>query len=143
MTETAPVWLCFHCGFETADHNEAAAHFGDCDDAEECTPLCKWWQRMGEDERKATLQDLILELNETRDEVSRQRVEIEGLECRVASATDAIGSRFKGCRSIQEIFNLYDSLEGRALVAEERLKLSRNGLVAMAILANEIKEKCL
>jgi hypothetical protein len=28
---------------------------------------------------------------------------------------------FRGCKSIKEVFDIYDSMEGRALAAEERL----------------------
>ena len=52
-------WRCFFCDFVTSDRAEAAAHFGDRDDAEEFKPLCKWWARLTEDERVQTLQDTV------------------------------------------------------------------------------------
>lgn len=67
-TPTQPKWVCFHCDFSTSDASEAAAHFGDRDDAEEFTPLCKWWMRMDEGERAETLQDTIQQLNAEREE---------------------------------------------------------------------------
>ena len=57
-------WRCFHCGFFTLDEKQAAAHFGDRDDAEEFKPLCKWWQCMDEGERASALQDMIAQRNE-------------------------------------------------------------------------------
>ena len=117
-------WRCFHCDFITNDPAEALAHFGDRDDGEEFKPICKWWDRLNEDERKETLQDTIRELNKGADENMRLLTHIEGLEHQVGSVeSDIQGYKpFKGCRSIYDIFCLYDSMEGRALAAEERLK---------------------
>lgn len=56
-------WRCFHCDFQTASKAEAEAHFGDRDDAEEFKPLCKWWSRMDEGERREQFQSLISQLN--------------------------------------------------------------------------------
>lgn len=66
-TPTQPKWVCFHCDFSTSVASEAEAHFGDRDDAEEFTPLCKWWKRMDEGERAETLQSTIQQLNEAMD----------------------------------------------------------------------------
>lgn len=116
------IWLCFHCGFETSDHTEAAAHFGDCDDAKEFTPICNWWKNLSPEDKVHTLQNSIIQYNESQEELRQARSEIETLECQLNAATNAIGSRFKGCTVINEIFNLYDSMEGRALAAEEKLE---------------------
>ena len=117
-------WRCFHCDFVTSDPEEAEAHFGDCDDAGEFTPLCKWWSNMNDQERKEQFQALIQELNGEREENIKKLNKIEDLKDRLHSQESAIKSYtvFKECRSIQDIFNLYDSMEGRALIAEEREK---------------------
>lgn len=113
-------WRCFHCGFETASPAAAEAHFGERDDAEELTPLCRWWSKLSQEERAQQFQDLQQQLNAERDEAARLISENEGLGHQVSCNEADIASRFKGCRSIQEAFNLYDSMEGRALAAEER-----------------------
>lgn len=123
-------WACFHCGFETADPKKAEAHFGERDDAAEFTPLCTWWASMSPEERGETLQDTIRELNAERDENAIFRTRIEGLEYRVEGQLSEIHSfaPFRKCDSIQQIFNVYDSMEGRALAAEEERDALRDGL---------------
>jgi hypothetical protein len=118
-----PKWVCFHCGFETSDEAEAEAHFGDRDDGEEFKPLCRWWQRMTPVERGQALQDTIQQLNDERRGNSSLRVSNWGLEYQVAAHEGAIRSYrpFKDCRRINDVFFLYDSMEGRALAAEQRL----------------------
>ena len=122
ILEATP-WRCFHCDFITSDHAEAQAHFGDRDDGEEFKPICKWWDRMEDDgERITTLQDTIRELNNGADENMKLREEIECLEEQIGTQESQIKSYkpFRECRSIHDIFCLYDSMEGRALAAEER-----------------------
>jgi len=116
-------WRCFHCDFVTNDPVEAHAHFGERDDAEEFKPICKWWDRLSVDERIKTLQDTLKELEVERREVDRQRVHIDGLEYQVESIPEQIKSYkpFRGCSSIYAVFCVYDSMEGRALAAEQRL----------------------
>jgi hypothetical protein len=115
-------WRCFYCDFVTADHAEAQAHFGDRDDAEEFKPICKWWTSMGVDERLAAFQLTIIELEEARREVDRQRTAIEGLQYQANSIPQQIKSYapFRGCNSIFDVFCVYDSMEGRAIAAEEK-----------------------
>jgi hypothetical protein len=60
-------WTCFHCGFSTSDPKEARAHFGERDDAEESTPICKWWSTTDDQEHKEQFQALLQELNGERD----------------------------------------------------------------------------
>lgn len=113
LTET---WTCFHCGFRTCDHAEARAHFGDGpDDAALCV---EWSQMDGAKELQAKIQ----ELNSQQDENRRLLEKIEGLEFQVDGVEAAIASRFKNCRTIDEAWHAYDSMEGRALAAEEHAK---------------------
>ena len=116
-------WRCFHCDFITNDPEEALAHFGDRDDAEEFKPICKWWSNMDKDERGETLQDTLRELNKERNENECLRIKVEALEYQVESQESVIKSYkpFRNCRSIHDVFCLYDSMEGRALAAEESL----------------------
>jgi len=126
-------WECFHCGFATSDPKEAAAHFGDRDDAEEFKPLCRWWNRMSPEERGDALQDVIQQLNEANEEARLQGTKIEGLEYRLLDFESLVGSRFKCAKTINDAFNQFDSMEGRALAAEE----SRDTLTAALQQARE------
>ena len=117
-------WRCFQCDFVTSDPEEAAAHFGDRDDGEEFKPICKWWARMDDAERLETMQDQVRELNRGAEELIKLRDHVEALEEQLANQENAIKSYkpFRQCRSINDVFNVFDSMEGRALAAEERLK---------------------
>lgn len=125
-------WRCFHCDFITNDPAEAQAHFGERDDAEEFKPICKWWAGMDDDERKYVFQSLQRDIAAEQDENSSLRTKIEGLEYQVDSQEGAIKSYkpFRECHSIYEVFCLYDSMEGRALAAEEKLALLEKGEAA-------------
>lgn len=115
-------WRCFHCDFVTTDPAEAQAHFGDRDDAEEFKPICKWWARMDDAERRDALQETLKQLHERDDEVMRLQTKVEGLEYQVDSVESCIKSYkpFRNCRTIHDVFCLFDSMEGRAIAAEER-----------------------
>jgi hypothetical protein len=124
-------WRCFHCDFITRDPEEAKAHFGERDDAEEFTPICKWWSEMPEDERKYAFQDLQREVVREQENAEQQlqraleaEREVENLGCRIESLSTAMKfiKPFAKCDSIRDVFNVYDSMEGRALAAEERLR---------------------
>ena len=121
ILEATP-WRCFHCDFITSDRAEAQAHFGDRDDGEEFKPICKWWDRMDDEERKEAFQDAMRDLNEGAQENMNLREQVEDLEGQIGTQESQIRSYkpFKDCRSIHDIFCLYDSIEGRALAAEER-----------------------
>lgn len=126
-------WTCFHCGFETTDREEAAAHFGDRDDAEEFTPLCRWWKNMTPEERGEALQEAIRDLNAEREENALLRTRIEGLGYQVEGQKSEIKSfaPFRGCDSINQVFHVYDSMEGRALAAEKELADARDREAAL------------
>ena len=125
MILAALPWRCFQCDFITFDPEEAAAHFGDRDDGEEFKPICKWWDRLEDDrERIKTLQDTIRSLNKGAADNMRLLTKIEGLEYQVDSIVNTIQSYkpFRQCRSIYDVFCLFDSMEGRALAAEEQVR---------------------
>ncbi len=115
-------WRCFHCDFITSDRAEAQAHFGERDDAEEFKPICKWWANMDDQDRKEQFQDMVILQDISAEENQKLREEIEDLEGMVGTQESQIKSYkpFRECRSIHDIFCLYDSMEGRALAAEER-----------------------
>ena len=110
-------WVCFHCGFSSADRIEAAGHFGEFGDE---FPICLTWAKLNADDRLQEYQNITGELNREREENLRMRSQIEGLEYRLYDFEILLGSRFKGCKTINDAFNLYDSMEGRALAAEEK-----------------------
>lgn len=124
MSEDKRPWICFHCGFETTDETEAQAHFGERDDAEEFTPTCQWWKRIPDGERAQAYQQLLQELEGERRRNHALQTSNEGLEYQVNPQQGAIQSYkpFRQCRSINEVFFVYDSMEGRALAAEEQVK---------------------
>lgn len=114
---TSGPWVCFHCGFTTGDEAEAKAHFGDRDDEE---PLCLTWHDLDADGRASEYQSVIQELNGEREENAALRTKVEGLEYRVDGQLSDIRSftPFRKCSGINEVFHVYDSIEGRALAAE-------------------------
>lgn len=123
----ATPWRCYHCDFITNDPQEAESHFGERDDAEEFKPICKWWSNMDDHERLETLQSYIKDLASERNDNYRQRTAIEGLEYQVGLLYNKEFNGYKPFRdakvtSVYEAFCLYDSMEGRALSAEEKLR---------------------
>ena len=93
------------------------------DDASEFVPICNWYSRETDAERMYSLQDAVKELNHERKDNEKLREHNETLEYQVDMQESVIRSYkpFKDCRSINDVFCLYDSMEGRALAAEERL----------------------
>lgn len=71
---TTPVWRCFHCDFETSDPFAAEAHFGE---GSGDPALCVFWASMDDAERAHEYQQMVLELNATREEVRSLNVAIE------------------------------------------------------------------
>lgn len=122
--ETYPMpkdgWVCFHCGERFTTIGNAEDHFGK---RPQDMAACRI--KLGEE------RGLVMELrkaeasrDEWMDQALRGRDEIEHLECRVESLTTAMRSYkpFRECRSINDVFFVFDSMEGRAIAAEERLK---------------------
>lgn len=113
-------WTCFHCGETFKTLGPARDHFGGSIDAE---PGCLIRVQAGEE------RGLQMALREAEDEIRRLRDDIGGeisstlgFHIRLEAHLDSYAP-FRGCRSIKEVFDLYDSMEGRALAAEERLTL--------------------
>lgn len=111
-------WTCFHCGENFTTWGSARDHFGTTPDK---TAACVI--KLG-DER-----GLVMELRKAEEMADQQMEralqaerETETAQCRISSLSDAMHSfkPFKKCDSINEIFFLYDSMEGRALASEER-----------------------
>ena len=112
-------WACFHCGERLPTVGSASDHFGG-----EPGALAACQIKAGEE------RGLLMELRKaeaSRDEWMNRALtsegEIELLEGRIGSLTSAMQSYapFRQCRSINDVFFLFDSMEGRAIAAEERL----------------------
>lgn len=119
-TGEARTWRCFHC--DEVYTNEAAAreHFGD--DGERDTAACKLNRGEGE---------LVARLREVNREATHLRSALEQAEYDSGAAVRAqIGYEFPGCATLRDVFNKMDSLEGRALAAEERLAASAPSVVS-------------
>jgi len=105
-------WTCFHC-HETFTSEEAAAnHFGKRDGD---TPACRIDEaelkrlRALEDENRKLWSDIHNEDTLYKTHNSMVESELKGYK------------PFRNCRTINDVFNLYDSLEGEKLALEERL----------------------
>jgi hypothetical protein len=112
-------WVCFHCGERFTTWGSAEDHFGK---NPHDTPACII--KAG-DER-----GLVMELRKSQQDAEDQlqralqaEREIEVLEIRVQALTTDFKSfkPFKDCESANQAFFVFDSMEGRALAAEERI----------------------
>lgn len=105
-------WRCFHCDEVFTDLEKAREHFGNT----LLTPAhCQ-----DNDDREQLLRRTRIAVNDAirmSTQLGQERTENEAL----ASQLSAWEHRFPGCRTPQDVFNKYDSMEGRALAAEERL----------------------
>lgn len=112
-------WTCFHCGETFKTLGPARDHFGGSIYAE---PGCMVRVQAGEE------RGLQMALRAAEAEIDKLRNDIDGdissslnFHIRLEAQLDSY-KPFRGCRSIKEVFDLYDSMEGRALAAEEMLK---------------------
>lgn len=109
-------WTCFHCGETFTQMQRARDHFGRTPDA---MPGCviKAGEELG----------LLMELRRTedaRDEMGRQRDAANDEAESLASQLSAWKTLFPGCVTARDLFNKFDSMEGRALAAEEAARLA-------------------
>lgn len=110
-------WTCFHCGETFTTVGSARDHFGSTPSSQ---PGCMIRVQFG-DER-----GLQMALRKVEDEVERLRADINNettFSQRFYNQLESIiagYSVFKTCRTIQDIFNLYDSLEGEKISLAEK-----------------------
>lgn len=113
-------WTCFHCGEHFPGNMEGAyrarIHFGATINT---LPGCL--EKLTAPERS-----LLRQLRAAQHDNERLRAEAEDefgqrYYARVSADIKATAAVFKDCSSLRDLFNLYDSMEGRALAAEERL----------------------
>lgn len=76
-------WRCFGCDFVTSNPKEAEAHFGDGDEGSEFVPICKWWAKSDEAEKRQAYQDLLIELAGARDREGEQFSRVEQLQAKL------------------------------------------------------------
>lgn len=112
-------WTCFHCG-DTFMHERAARdHFGATPDRE---PACV--MKLTSEDRSLTrrIRWLESEIERLRSDIEAESTASEVFYGKLQSLLKSYRP-FRECRSLQDVFNVYDSMEGRALAAEERLSL--------------------
>jgi len=140
--ETYPMpkdgWTCFHCGERFTTWGSAQDHFGATQESQAGCLIDRVALEDGTNTQRG--RGLLMELRKVeaeRDDWMQQalsgRNEIEALECRVESMTAAMQSYkpFRECRSINDVFFVFDSMEGRAIAAESvraELKRERDAL---------------
>jgi len=139
--EAKPTWACFHCGFSTNDHAEAKAHFGDVDEEE---PLCLTWAGLCKDGQANEYQLALQQLDAESYENATLRSRVEGLEYQVETQQSEIHSfkPFRQCDTIHQVFFVYDSMEGRALLAEEQLLATEAQSEARRVALENLWDEC-
>jgi hypothetical protein len=112
-------WTCFHCGETFTTQGGAAFHFGADPSA---TPGCMIKVTVG-DER-----GWLIEIRKLEREVRRLTHDIQNEISVTAVYHESLARElqkvkpFAKCSTLQDVFNVWDSMEGRALAAEERLR---------------------
>lgn len=122
-TEKELGWVCFHCDERFTTVGGARDHFG-VDKGYQ--PGCFLKVSLG-DERGWQME---LRKAEQRAEEQMERAlqaerELEAAECSISSLSAEMSGYkpFKKCNSMQDVFNVYDYMEGLKLAAEYREKM--------------------
>ena len=121
MSDICPIpehgWTCFHCGETFTTVGSAKDHFGTSPAQEAgCVMKIKLGGERG----------LMMELRKREAELSALRTDLEN----DLTSTRVFYARLEGmlqgykpfrkCRTIQDVFNVYDSLEGELTVANQK-----------------------
>lgn len=109
-------WRCFHCEEEFTDAAAAGAHFGP-DPAS--IPGCVIKLTGGDLGLLARLRLLEHDYNVLRQDIEDETTSTRAYRERLLGQIHSYRV-FRECQSVQDVFNLFDSMEGRALAAEER-----------------------
>jgi hypothetical protein len=112
-------YTCFHCHETFTDEIEAAGHFGVDENAK---PGCILAMPRGEERGlllalRATEQQAIALMNQVHEQTAPSR----RLQALVTASIRSF-TPFRECDTLQDVFNVYDSMEGRALAAEKTLR---------------------
>jgi hypothetical protein len=111
-------WRCFHCDEVFRTRGGAEDHFGKYINS---TPGCILKVQFG-DER-----GLLMELRRVQEENEHLRQQMNEEYWSMAAYAAHLKTHiqsyrpFRKCDTLQDVFHVYDSMEGRALAAEERL----------------------
>jgi regulator of replication initiation timing len=133
------VWRCFHCDEIFDTPGGARDHFGA---AQGDTPGCLLKVQLGDE--RGWLMELRKEQESNEQQLQRAlnaEREVETLECRVASLSSDMKTikPFAKCDSMRDVFNVYDSMEGRALAAEEQVAALKAELGSANLHATRLK----
>jgi hypothetical protein len=125
-TYTAPAhgWTCFHCGETFHVEAQARGHFGsDVSGEPMCVMRANAFARVPRTEWPLMyrLRELEAEVEKLRRDSGEDVSSDRAYRARVESDIRGMAVAFKDCRTLRDVFNAYDSMEGRALAAEERL----------------------
>ena len=109
-------WTCFHCNETFTEEPAARAHFGP---HEGYLPGCIERLPAGERALLERLRTVQGELEHLRHDMQEGVSSTRAYQAHLQS--DIRGYQpFRECRTLQDVFNVFDSMEGRALAAEER-----------------------
>ena len=108
-------WVCFHCGERFMNEHNARLHFGPMPDAE---PGCVM-KLLSEDKR---LLIKIRKLQSIIDDLREQNEQLDYEGGLASSIKHELSEQFNGAKTVREAWFQYESMEGRALAAEERLE---------------------
>jgi hypothetical protein len=108
-------WTCFHCGETYLHHYSARQHFGATPDK---VPACLMKIEPGDRPLLRKIRALEAEADRLRTDLEFDTTGTKVFCGRLQSMLNAY-KPFRGCRTIQDVFNVYDSMEGRAIAAEE------------------------
>lgn len=104
-------WTCFHCGETFTTENSARDHFGEYPGTE---PACI-------DRAKHSAAELLRRARRAEYEAKRAYGLSNEADERAGGAMAEVAgflARFKDARTLQDVWNRYDTMEGRALAAE-------------------------
>ncbi len=115
-------WRCFHCNEVFTTEQDARSHFGF---SEFHKPSCCMKMEAGDKGLAAQLREALDDASRLRDEISDESAFEKQYHARLESDIKYLAKQFRECRTLRDVFNVYDSMEGRALAAEERLAEAR------------------
>jgi hypothetical protein len=116
-------WTCFHCGETFHIEVQARGHFGGPDAEPMCVMRAHAVSRFPRAEWPLMyrMRELEAEVSKLRHDINEDLSSERGYHARLERDIPGTAPAFKGCRTLRDVFNLYDSMEGRALAAEERI----------------------
>ncbi len=108
-------WTCFHCGETLKTVGAAQDHFGEGPFDE---PGCLMKVRVGNE------RGWLMEIRKLEEENAKQSRQIEEMDNEVScfyATVSELKRLFNGARTVHQAWLVYESMESRALAAEEKL----------------------